>query len=528
MSHQSSTSVTEGSKNGSVAATIRSMRDLATMVGGVAYCLESEPSRRKPHREHLNVLLHHLEPRPSPRAREPDEIVNDAERIHTKIHEHVAKCLQRRKEAQAPNIIEIKRFEWFPMLDRLFVNGERVNEKALWDMSGDSGSTRVDEQVRHLPNTATVTGLRDKSSMLWHDLQNLVEDRWGRAPHFFIRFRRASVLRGVHRDGPRYYSHGQGLAKQVATPQPGLVGALVLAGGSCARGGKLVVHGEDGRTHNVHEGNREMTMAVFSSTTPYEVTAVWGDGVRYGNGRKRIILVWDIFYGPHPEDAMRVWPSDTGSAAVTAPKPLLVLQEDHTLAKVNKEELALSSVPCCNRVLMLPLSEEYSMETICDGIRAFKGGLVDLQGTLIGQDKTLALPFLRDGNLICSVSPVAVVAKHKELVSSFEEMATDETDSRVDLVCASSVLYERPSVFQYLLQRRDGGQVQWAYPGWNNVEQWRRGVLWWGCSQKSLKTRARDCESTDACIRNEVYFCLVLCIVHKRHPLASDIEVEDM
>ena len=56
-----------------------------------------------------------------------------------------------------------------------------------------------------------------------------------------------------------------------------------------------------------------------------------------------------------------------------------------------------------------PLSEVYmyTTDTMCKGISASEGGVVDLQQSLVGINKTLALPFLQDPNLVCSVSRTA-------------------------------------------------------------------------------------------------------------------------
>jgi len=308
------------------------------------------------------------------------------------------------------------------------------------------------------------------------------------------------------------YRKGNGFKEHVDTPKAGLVGTVVLLGWGCAKswgghgsGGDLVVHVE-----RIPVG-LQMTMVVFSSAAPHRV-----EPIKAGT---RVSLVWELFFGSHPEDATRLWPSKGSRKDVDTAEALLKLEKTRIKETVAKEARPLRKIPNANHVLMLPLSEACTSDTICQAIRNSTGRAVDLQESLIGTDKTVAQPFLDDKNLVCSVSPVVIVAMQED--ADGLDSVEPYKEHYVDLICASSMLYERNSVFQRLVSC--GKRVKWVFPAWTSVRQWAQGFLVVGKISEGFCGHTGNEISQVASIRNQAYFRLVLCVMHKNSPLLTEL-----
>ena len=486
------------------------MQDLFKMVhGGVI---------SRPKLEVLRVSKHgDRECYPSP-ADEDDDM---HEYDETKIGEQVAGCLQRIQEA-----VKIVYKKEYPMESNIVrvleVDGTCQTEDELWKMGvtspfGDivAHKTRVDKNARdarELPSTSKVTGFLDNPfDPMWVDLQKMVQAKWSRSSNFFLRFKKANM-----------YRKGNGFTRHVDTPKAGLVGTVVLFGWGCAddwggddwggdgrggdgRGGDLVVHGEHIPV------NLTMTMVVFSSAAPHRVEPI-EDGTR-------VSLVWELFLGAHPEDAVPLWPSKSSHKDVDIPAALLKLKKKRT-EKVAEEARTLRKIPTAYQVLMLPLNEAYTSDTICQAIRKSTGCTVDLQESLIGRDKTVAQPFLDDKNLVCSVSPVVIVCTQVES-DGFNYQVESYKEHDVNLICASSMFYQRNSVFQRLVSC--GERVKWVFPAWHSVQQWTQGFLVLGCAHEGLCGLYGNAIEQVASIDNQVYFRLVLCVMHKSSALLAEL-----
>jgi len=479
--------VTEESKGDTVLDTVRRLGELLKMTTDAG----ALP------REHLVVLCTSKAERWSDSSDDEtdEEKTDDEDKLRDQVASNL-KCILNQ------SIVHRKDYADISILELLRVNGKPVlAEIDLWDMCVESGfgdlrahKTRVDPTVRvarHLPTTFRVTGFLDNpASRMWRDLQGLVEERWDRDPHFFVRFKKLNV-----------YPPNGFFARHVDTARPGLVGTVVLVG-NVYEGGELVVHSEDDSYNIMAPGRNGMVMTVFSSAAPHQVKKV--------TRGTRISLVWELFHGSHPEEAMCLWPRD---APATAPKPLAM----------SKEALALSSIPSDKCVLLLPLGEACTIDAICNGSDGFKGGLVDLRQSLIGRDKTVAGLFSKHPDLILSVSPVVMLSRGKSIFNEQGEHLTEHT-ATCTLMCASSLLYNRPSVFHHLLgaQHRGEGQVKWVHPAWS-LEQWAQGFVFFKNGLHGDCNTGNELDEHES-ILSQVYFRLVLCLMHKSNPLASGME----